>query len=272
LKVKPTHTYPFFKEENKERLNKCVWIVEFDGVTGVSEDGEYVQGSAFMVGGDRLLSAHHIFIMAGDVTECIVRRIEPGSKRYKASIFRTDIHRDLVELKISEVVDEIFSFLEVLEVDSINEGYEVAVVGFPQLQLGHHGVAIKVCTVIRSLKRQALLFKEVDQNIQSGCSGGPVVDGYMRVVGMAQQGETVSTELEIPKVKIIAQDDEEYIKFIATGSKFSQWLRNVLVEFLFGKNFGVKTYEVESPKKPKVASALQGSNLFLSSTEFYKGS
>jgi hypothetical protein len=46
----------------------------------------------------------------------------------------------------------------------------------------------------------------------------------------------------------------------------------MIVEFLFGKYFAVKAYEIESPKKPKIESVLEVSNLFLSSTELYKDS
>ncbi|HEY9031067.1 MAG TPA: trypsin-like peptidase domain-containing protein, partial [Kangiella sp.] len=186
------HSYPFYKEENRKRLESCVWILEFSDVTECNIDEQLVQGTAFMLIGQRLMTASHVFKKAGNPDYCYVRRVNEKNKKYKAIIISDNPASDIAELKIETEEKRKFNYLKVASNITINPGYEVAVVGFPEFRESQDFVSIKACRVINNHVFSTFEHKEVDIPIHSGNSGGPVVDGYMNVVGMAVTGVDVA--------------------------------------------------------------------------------
>jgi S1-C subfamily serine protease len=181
----------FFRRESKLRLERCVWIVSFEGVGGLSLDEELVQGTAFALPGGRILTAAHIFKKAGDPTYCFLNRVSQPTKKYKAKLIRKNKVSDVAELQFVDDMPGI-SYLKLTENEHVNIGYQVAVVGFPQLLPGHRSVSVKPCHIVNDFTKSTFEHREVDVNIHGGNSGGPVVDGYLNVVGMATMGVGVS--------------------------------------------------------------------------------
>ena len=62
------HFYPYRKQY---RLEHSIWVVEFDGVEGLTLDQQLVQGTAFAVEGKTLYSCLHVFDKASSINCCI---------------------------------------------------------------------------------------------------------------------------------------------------------------------------------------------------------
>lgn len=178
----------FYGYENRARLNHCVWVVSFEGIEGITEEYEYIQGTAFMVKGQRVLTASHIFSKAGDPEFCFIHRIFEPTKKYKMKIDSRCKTSDILSLAFVDEELPKFDSLKVAESIDINSGYKLSIVGFPQLLPGHSSVTIIPCTVTNAFVRNTFKNYQVTAVIQSGNSGGPVVNAYMEVVGMATNG------------------------------------------------------------------------------------
>lgn len=180
----------FRAHRNRSRLEQCVWVVSFDGVEGIGVDAQLVQGTAFALSGKRIFTANHLFDKAGKAKECYLYRIKNPGQKFLARLISGCKYSDVAELDFVDATPNI-PHLEKAS-SPIGGGYKVSVVGFPQLQLGHDSVSILTCEVVNSFTRSKFRFGEVGVSIVSGNSGGPVVNGYMQVVGMALTGTDVA--------------------------------------------------------------------------------
>lgn len=178
----------FYGYENRSRLNRCVWVVSFEGVEGVEEGYVDIQGTAFMVEGRSVYTASHVFSKAGDPEFCFIYRMIEPAKKYKMKIDFRCKTSDILRLAFVDEEIPRFEYLKIADVLNINSGYKLSIVGFPQLQPGHSDVTIIPCTVTNSYIRSTFKICQVDADIQAGNSGGPVVNAYMEVVGMATNG------------------------------------------------------------------------------------
>ncbi len=259
----------FFKRENRARLERCVWVVTFDGIPGISFDGSLVQGTAFVIEGGRILTASHIFKKAGDPKYCFLHRISSPGKKYKARIVKENTTLDIAELSFSGKKNPEISHLELTKNEHINTGYEVAVVGFPQLLSGHKSVSIKRCHIVNTFTRSTFDYKEVDADIQGGNSGGPVVDGYMNVVGMATMGVAASFSQEASKASIESRSSST----VPTKPLAKRILKAIGKLFSKDKPEIVTRNEVTKIVRDEINSTksdvtIEGTNAFVSSKHF----
>lgn len=178
----------FYGFKNRRQLEKSVWVVSFEEVPGLNLDQQLIQATAFMCEGQRMFTASHVFEKAGNPTECIVYRIIEPNRKYKAVIVRRSAVSDIAELQIEseETID--FPSLRLAPDLDPNQGYRLSLIGFPQLRTGHDSLSIVPCTVINSFTRSTFRHGEINAEIRSGNSGGPLVNAYMQVVGMAVIG------------------------------------------------------------------------------------
>ncbi|MEZ0153382.1 MAG: reverse transcriptase domain-containing protein [Candidatus Reddybacter sp.] len=181
----------FSSYKEKSRLEKCIWVVSFEGMTELG-DGELIQGSAFMIKGNRLVTASHIFKKAGNPAICIVYRIKEQNKKYKANVVSQCGSSDIAELEIQDESLPSLNYLNFAPDLEPKTGYKLSITGFPQLELGHDSVSIIPCTITNTLNISTLRYGEVDALISAGNSGGPVVNAYMQIVGMAVRGVDAS--------------------------------------------------------------------------------
>ncbi|MDG9669208.1 reverse transcriptase domain-containing protein [Hahella sp. CR1] len=177
----------FSSYKEKERLESSVWVVCFEGMDEDKYD-VLVQGSAFMVKGQRLITATHIFTKARNPTSCVVYRINNRANKFSANIVYSCPNSDITELSIVCDPTNYFSWLSFSRDLEPHSGYKLSIIGFPQLEVGHDSVSIIPCTIINTLNIRSFRHAEVDTFISAGNSGGPVVNAYMQVVGMVVRG------------------------------------------------------------------------------------
>lgn len=79
LPIKPKHKKTdlenklhFYGYENRSRLNRCVWVVSFKDVEGIKEGFNNTQATAFMIDGQRVITASHVFSKADNPDFCYI--------------------------------------------------------------------------------------------------------------------------------------------------------------------------------------------------------
>lgn len=185
----------FRSYRQRSHLESCVWIVDFEGVEGISDEGEFIQGTAFTIEGGRIITAAHTFEKADNPDYCFLSRINQRHLRYKANIVgKHSGPHDLAELDFVDDKPERIPALEIAPECFPNTGYMVSLTGFPELMLGDRSVAIIPSIVINQHTRSSLNYIEIDQTIRAGNSGGPLLNAYMQVVGVALLGPNISLD------------------------------------------------------------------------------
>jgi RNA-directed DNA polymerase len=184
----------FYSYENRAHLNQCVWVVTFENIEGLDDDQQFIQASAFALKNNRIFTAAHVFSKAGNPNSCYIYRIYEPHLKYKMEIAsRCDIS-DILELRFIDAIDTKFSYLKIANSLDAGSGYKLSIIGFPQLLGGHSSVTITPCTVTNSFIRSTFTQVQVDATILGGNSGGPVVNAYMEVVGIATNGVSATGE------------------------------------------------------------------------------
>ncbi len=180
----------FQTPDSKNRLNNSVWIVEFENIEGADE---LIQGSAFLTDKGKIITCAHTFTKAGDVMCCFLRQVG-SAKKYRANVVQIDIDRDIaiMEFEDAENLISILPFLEFADKNDISVGYKVSIIGFPELELGHSSVTVVPARIINSKVVSCVDHFEIDKEIRAGNSGGPVLNAYMQVVGMASKGRSIT--------------------------------------------------------------------------------
>ncbi len=207
LSTQPSKSNPKLERElyfpayhQRARLAQCVWVVIFEGIEGDDID-ELVQGTAFMIAGQKLITAKHLFDKAGKTEECYVYRISEPSKKFKAKCIQSDSPADVVQLEFVDLGLPIFHNLSISPILDLKPGYMLSIVGFPELMPGHESVGITPCQLINNLVISTVRHGEVDTMIRAGNSGGPILNKYMQVVGMARIGQTFNNDPTTNKIQ-----------------------------------------------------------------------
>ncbi|WP_254275400.1 reverse transcriptase domain-containing protein [Halomonas sp. 3H] len=184
----------FKKMARQKYLQQCVWVLDFEGIPNIGENEEFVQGTAFMVRGQKVLTCSHTFSKAGDPANCYISRVgDPGTKYLMKVVGRCRI-RDVVELDFVVRPSDMFQSLDIYYKEEMFPGYQVSLVGFPDHMVGHTTVSILTASVTSHVNISTVDNYEVDVEIGAGLSGGPVVNDFNQVVGMVVKGRTSSVD------------------------------------------------------------------------------
>lgn len=185
----------FKKFENYGLLESAVYVISFEGIDGISVDQELVQGTAFILKGNKIVTTTHTFHKAGNPNECFLYRINDPSTKLHAKLLKSCNISDIAYLEFTDPNLEKLSHLKIAKNLKLLSGYHVSLVGFPQLQVGHQNVSIIPTTIVNEFKKSGFKHLEVSTEIAGGNSGGPVVNAYMEVVGMVTMGKNVTLDI-----------------------------------------------------------------------------
>lgn len=162
-------------------------------VLGSDERGASSQGTGFHIGGGRYVTAAHV--VAGSRGSSLLEVTLfphaiggslPATVEQVGSFSNTEILRDLAVL----IADPIAERLEWRHPDEGDVGQAVRALGYPVSQQGLDGLTVPPAIVspgsIVALDEQdGTKFVQVDNKVEPGMSGGPLVDECGRVVGVA---------------------------------------------------------------------------------------
>ncbi|WP_341223962.1 reverse transcriptase domain-containing protein [Loktanella salsilacus] len=171
---KPLHTGNS-KGEIRDLAN---WVLEKD----IADPNKCSQGSAFFLEGYGLVTAFHC--IEGASTIEVFHPHEP-SQRYKVSIGKNCKHRDLALLN-HNIPQEKFLNLEMAD-GNMRTGESVQILGYPSFGPGS-SLHVREAKVVSQQTKSAVKQFVVDGKINQGNSGGPIVNQFDRVVGIAHKG------------------------------------------------------------------------------------
>lgn len=154
------------------------WVLEAD----VKVVKKAKQGSAFFLDGFGLVTAYHCVDGAKSIE--VFHPHEPGT-RYSVSVGKFCKHRDLAILDHTVPTDK-FLALTALSLP-IQTGERVWILGYPSFGPGSN-LQVREAKVVGTQTKSAVKQFIVDGKINQGNSGGPIVDGFDRVVGVAHKG------------------------------------------------------------------------------------
>lgn len=178
----------------RNQIEKKLWVVSFEGVEGLEMDQELTQGTAFMIIGNKLMTAYHTFVKAGNPQYCYVFRL-PERKRYKAKLMKFCKISDTAMLELEEVSEKFECFI-LAPSKKLYPGYKLKTVGFPQFLDSHETFTILNSEITNSFIKNTLQWYEVNSNYHGGISGAPVINDYNQVIGMALTGFNATVDFE----------------------------------------------------------------------------
>lgn len=158
-----------------ETRDRAVWVVEHF-------EGEMAQGTAFFLSEVGLVTAAHCVTGAAEIE--VYHPGKPANK-FKAAVLALDEHRDLA------ILSHDIPGTEYLELAAAGQA---AVVGDILTAIGYPGFGpgdrlnVREGKVASLTVKHAVKYVEVTQKLSQGMSGGPLIDGGERVVGIIHKG------------------------------------------------------------------------------------
>ncbi len=147
------------------------------------------QGTGFMLaGGDLVTCAHCVLGQTFRGFEEITAHNRDDSQNYSVSIDKVDLYRDVAvcSLVLPQGEERTLASMELCD-EPIRPGLPLTLLGFPNHpdRASHYEARVNVARVYD----EGVRF-DIDHQIFHGNSGGPLVNGQGKVVGMAQKGLT----------------------------------------------------------------------------------
>lgn len=190
---------------NAQDAERATFVVEWSGdyqpVGSVAPlDVVLSQGTAFAYKDVGLVTCDHVLrysgtvdgapfstdVQSGDViNKTFTVRYPATGDSWKVKVVHRDAGRDLAILKFDEAAPTHRHFSSM--VAPMNQGMRGILIGFPNWTPGRPVNQTKA-EVLSRYARSALQRFEISTNVRQGNSGGPFVDEFYRVAGVAQQG------------------------------------------------------------------------------------
>ncbi|HIF25268.1 MAG TPA: serine protease [Micavibrio sp.] len=163
-----------------DNLKKAVVMVEAGGA----------HGSGFFITTDG-----HIITNAHVVGNAVRVRVVTSGKQEKliGEVLRTDRARDVALIRLEDAAGLDITTLP-LKTDKPAVGDDIYAIGAPRLKRLQDTVTKGIVSAHRYDRRRKKWFIQADVDIYGGNSGGPLLDGYGNVVGVAAEGYFVADE------------------------------------------------------------------------------
>lgn len=172
------------------------WVLEKDADVLCSSS----QGSAFFLQDYGLVTAHHC-VEGAKLIE--VFHPHEQSRRYPVTVKKVCEHRDLAILSHAIPEDKFLS-LEMFE-QTTRVGEPVRILGYPSFGPGSN-LHVRDAKIVSHQTKSAVKQIVVDGKINQGSSGGPIVDQFERVIGVAHKGgptEAIDIAIGIQELKAL---------------------------------------------------------------------
>jgi S1-C subfamily serine protease len=143
------------------------------------------QGTAFLLDGVGLVTAHHVLAKMTCPWAEIYLAIDP-SRKFKARFSgRVCAHRDLAILEHDLPIEDQIFLKPSAGVDRIKSA--VTAIGYPEFGHGD-GLVHKEGRIVGRNVKSLVRYVEVDIQLGDGLSGGPIINERYEVVGVVHKG------------------------------------------------------------------------------------
>jgi RNA-directed DNA polymerase len=170
------------------------WVLEKDAASAKTSS----QGSAFFLKDYGLVTAYHCVDGAKSIE---VFHPHEQSQRYTATVSKFCKHRDLAILSHTIPSDKFLS-LEMFG-QTTWTGEPVRILGYPSFGPGS-SLQVRDAKIVSHQIKSAVKQLVVDGKINQGNSGGPLIDRFDRVIGVAHKGgpnEAMDVAIDIQELK-----------------------------------------------------------------------
>ncbi|MCK9619122.1 MAG: reverse transcriptase domain-containing protein [Methylobacter sp.] len=182
-------------EETEPETNaiNALWVIQtcYDDSAG---NLKIAQGTGFLLEDFELVTCAHVVSEDGEAFENIKAfKCFNFAKEYDVKVKHLDIHRDIAICSITSAVDQsIPNAVIQLSDREILPGLEARLLGFPAYKDGqsHYIVDTKIASIFT---RHTFRKFEIDAAIREGNSGGPIIDTYGKLLGVALEGAEKSS-------------------------------------------------------------------------------
>lgn len=193
----------------EEVARRAVFVLEYGEAEQVS------QGTAFLLEGVGLVTAHHV-LETMDVPWADLFRAHEPTKKFKARPSSKQCsHRDLVILE-HDLPEEEQAFLKPGTVPPRTRE-PILALGFPSFDHGDE-LSMRPGEIVARPTRHGVKYIEVDATLDNGLSGGPIVNDRYEVMGVIHWGGgDISRQFAINISEVIAFAQEPTAEVTATS-------------------------------------------------------
>jgi RNA-directed DNA polymerase len=201
MHIDPTH---------EEIARRAVFVLEY------GEAAQMSQGTAFLLEGVGLVTAHHV-LETMDVPWADLFRPHDLTKKFRARpSSRKCPHRDLVILE-HDLPEEEQVFLKPGAVPPRTRE-PILALGFPSFDHGDE-LSMRPGEIVARPTRHGVKYIEVDATLDNGLSGGPIVNDRYEVMGVVHWGGgDISRQLAVNISEVIAFANESTSEGMAAAT------------------------------------------------------
>jgi len=180
----------------EEYAKLATWIIETDTN----------QGTAFFVEKFVLVTCRHCL-----ADKMVIFHPSEPSKKYPVKAKTIDDDRDLAILEAPEELTKKVKPLKIAAYEKPKDGADVILMGYPNHQIWRP-IRVEDGKVIRCFPNSGVQFIEVSTKIIEGNSGGPLLDGDMKVVGIAARGLNPKIDVKSAEFFAISVKELQHLK------------------------------------------------------------
>lgn len=197
---------------------KSLWVIE----VYYNEGSETIcsQGTGFNLKDFGLITCAHVVSNGGIIYKNIEAfKCDNVSKKYILNVTYLDVHRDIAicEFQMLDNDQSQNTSIELYD-GEVTQRVETLLLGFPAYKFGQTHSIIQA-TVSTLYPQNGIKKFEIDSQIREGNSGGPIIDSFGRLVGVALEGAIKDTGnnaalccTELKKVKCETNKVAEKVK------------------------------------------------------------
>lgn len=175
---------PTSKDQNiqyGEAFSKRCWVLEGENIQ---------QATGFMIKGNKLITCAHFLTRDTVAPLKWCTGFLPISPHitYKFKVLEIHEIHDLAVLEFEIKQDYDHPYFEISDSSKLKIGQKISVLGYPNFKLSSTQVSRFWANITNFCTLSTTDFAEIDKNIYSGNSGGPVLNDELNVVGIAAHG------------------------------------------------------------------------------------
>ncbi len=182
---------PLAKKKSKPKDHNIIYGEAFSMRCWVLESDENImQATGFMIKGNKLITCAHFLTPGTDTPIDKCTGFLPGSPHIKFEFKVAEMHAvyDIAILDFETKQEYEHPFFELGDSSQLEIGQKISVLGYPNFKASSTQVSRQWAKITNFCTLSTKRLAEIDKNIYSGNSGGPVLNDEQSVIGIAARG------------------------------------------------------------------------------------